>query len=101
MPGDREEDRMDLTKSFSRLVQKRIARDPAFGDALLGEGIDTTLDGDVVTDTAILRGYIKPTLGIEKVGEGGRTMTEQYFECPILNSPNAFRACHAASTGGC
>jgi hypothetical protein len=34
---------MALTRSFEELVQKRVASDPAFGEALLREGIDTTL----------------------------------------------------------
>jgi hypothetical protein len=38
---------MALTRSFKELVQKRIASDPAFGEALLREGIDTMLAGDV------------------------------------------------------
>jgi hypothetical protein len=38
---------MRATESFGALVQKRIARDPAFGSALLREGIDTMLTGDV------------------------------------------------------
>jgi hypothetical protein len=32
---------MALTRDFKELVQKRIARDPAFGDTLLRDGIDT------------------------------------------------------------
>ena len=31
---------MALPRDFKGLVQKRIARDPAFADALLREGID-------------------------------------------------------------
>ena len=34
---------MALTKSFKDLVQRRVANDPAFGDALLCEGISTML----------------------------------------------------------
>ena len=40
---------MTLTRDFKELVQKRVARDPAFGAALLREGIDTMLAGDVDT----------------------------------------------------
>ena len=40
-------------------MQKRIARDPAFAGALLREGIDPMLTGDVDTGKAILRDYIK------------------------------------------
>jgi len=60
---------MALTKSFKELVQSRVASDPAFGDALLREGIDTLLSGDLDTGKSILRDYIKATVGFEKLGE--------------------------------
>jgi hypothetical protein len=60
---------MALTRRFQDLVQKRVANDPAFGAALLREGIDTMLTGDVDTGKAILRDYIKATVGFEKLGE--------------------------------
>ena len=60
---------MAVTRDFKELVHKRIARDPAFRDALLREGIDTMLTGDVDTGKAILRDYIKATVGFEKLGE--------------------------------
>ena len=44
---------MPLTRSFGQLAQKRIARDPAFADALLCEGIDIMLAGDVDTRAEI------------------------------------------------
>jgi hypothetical protein len=59
---------MALTKNFKELVQRRVAEDPAFGAALLREGIDTMLAGDVETGKAILRDYIKATVGFEKLG---------------------------------
>jgi hypothetical protein len=62
-----------LTRDFGDLVQKRIAHDPAFGEALLREGIDTMLTGDVDTGKAILRDYIKATVGFEKLGEATGT----------------------------
>ena len=40
---------MALTKSFEDLVQRRMASDPAFGDALLCEGIGTMLTGEFDT----------------------------------------------------
>jgi hypothetical protein len=60
---------MAVTREFKQLVQKRIARDPGIADALLREGIDTMLTGDVDTGKAILRDYIKATVGFEKLGE--------------------------------
>jgi hypothetical protein len=64
---------MALTKSFRELVQRRVAEDPAFGTALLREGIDTMLTGDVDTGKAILRDYIKATVGFEKLAEATAT----------------------------
>jgi hypothetical protein len=60
---------MALTRDFKELVQKRVASDPAFGAALLREGINTMLSGDVDTGRAILRDYIKATVGFEKLSE--------------------------------
>jgi hypothetical protein len=57
---------MALTRDFKELVLKRIARDTAFADTLLREGIHTMLAGDVDTGKAILRDYIKATVGFEK-----------------------------------
>ena len=64
---------MALTKSFKDLVQSRVARDPDFAAALLREGIDTMLTGDVDTGKAILRDYIKTTVGFEKLAEATAT----------------------------
>ena len=72
-PRDERRRAMALTRDFKELVQQRIARDPAFGDALLREGIDTMLAGDVDTGKAILRDYIKATVGFEKLGEATGT----------------------------
>jgi hypothetical protein len=62
-----------LSKSFNDLLQRRVVNDAAFGDALLCEGIDTMLAGDVDTGKAILRDYIKATVGFEKLGEATDT----------------------------
>ena len=60
---------MALTRSFTDLVQRHVAEDPAYAEALLREGIDTMLTGDVDTGKAILRDYIKATIGFEKLSE--------------------------------
>lgn len=64
---------MPLTRSFSALMQHHAAVDPVFGAALLREGIDTMLSGDVDTGRAILRDYIKGRIGFEKLGEATGT----------------------------
>ncbi|MBV8129753.1 MAG: hypothetical protein JO114_19055 [Planctomycetaceae bacterium] len=50
---------MALTKSFRELVQRRVEADPEFATALLREGIDTMLAGDVDTGNAILRDLLQ------------------------------------------
>jgi DNA-binding phage protein len=66
--------RFKNTKALMKdLVQKRVERDPAFRDALLREGVDTLLAGDVDTGKAILRDYIKATVGFEKLAEATGT----------------------------
>ena len=64
---------MALTRSFKDLVQSRVEHDPAFGAALLREGVDVMLSGDVDGGKAILRDYIKATVGFEKLGEATGT----------------------------
>lgn len=64
---------MTVTKSFKDPVQSRVARDAAFAENLLREGIDTMLAGDIDTGKAILRDYIKATVGFEKLGEATDT----------------------------
>lgn len=64
---------MAVTKRFKELVQSRVAREPDFAAALLREGIDTLLSGDVDTGKSILRDYIKATIGFEKLGEATST----------------------------
>jgi hypothetical protein len=64
---------MALTRSFKELVQRHVAADPAYGEALLRQGIDTMLAGDVDTGKAILCDYIKATIGFEKLGEATGT----------------------------
>ena len=59
---------MGLTRSFKQTVQARVLADPAFRDALLQEGVEALLGGDVETGKAVLRDYIKATVGFEQLG---------------------------------
>jgi DNA-binding phage protein len=60
---------MANTKSFKDLVQRQVKADRKFAEALLREGIDAMLSGDVDSGKTILRDYIKATVGFEKLGE--------------------------------
>jgi DNA-binding phage protein len=64
---------MTLTRSFKETVMARVENDTAFRNALLREGIDCLLSGDVNTGKAILRDYINATIGFENLGEATNT----------------------------
>ena len=58
---------MPLTRNFKETIQARIKKDPAFRDALLKEGVECLLSGDLETGKTILRDYINATLGFEEL----------------------------------
>lgn len=60
---------MPLTRLFKDTVKARAGRDAAFRDALLAEGIDALLAGDMDAGKAILRDYINATVGFETLAE--------------------------------
>src|SRR5260370_13838921 len=62
------ETRVTKTNSFRELVQRHVKDDAKFAEALLREGVDAMLSGDVETGKTILRDYIKATIGFEKLG---------------------------------
>ncbi len=62
---------MALTKDFKDTIQARAQRDPAFRKALLQEGVECLLAGDVDTGKAVLRDYINATIGFEGLSRRG------------------------------
>ncbi len=60
---------MPLTRDFKKTIQARVRRDPAFRQALLKEGIECLLAGEVDIGKAILRDYIKATIGFQGLSE--------------------------------
>jgi DNA-binding phage protein len=64
--------KMAKTKSFRDLVERQVKDDRKLADALLREGIDAMLSGDL-TGKTIMRDYIKATVGFEKLGEATDT----------------------------
>jgi hypothetical protein len=67
---------MALTRNFKEMAQGRV--DPAFGEALLREGIDTMLAGDVDTGKAILRDYINATVGVAATGTQPKSLIRMF-----------------------
>ena len=60
---------MALTKDFKDTIQARVQRDPAFRKALLQEGVECLLTGDVDNGKAVLRDYINATIGFEELSQ--------------------------------
>ena len=60
---------MALTRDFRDTIQARAQRDPAFRKALLQEGVECLLAGDVNTGKAVLRDYINATIGFEELSQ--------------------------------
>ena len=57
----RERETMELTRDFRETVRARAQRDPAFRRALLQEGVECLLGGDVETGKVVLRAYFEAT----------------------------------------
>jgi DNA-binding phage protein len=60
---------MALTRDFKETIRARVQRDPGFREALLREGIENFLSGDVETGKIILRDFINATVGFPKLSE--------------------------------
>lgn len=56
---------MALTSDFKETILARARRDPAFRRALLREGVECMLSGDVETGKAVLRDFINATVGFK------------------------------------
>jgi DNA-binding phage protein len=56
---------MVLTRAFKHTVVARVARDPAFGKALLDEAATLFLNGEPEPARAILRDLVNATIGFE------------------------------------
>ena len=59
---------MVLTRDFKETIRERVEREPAFREALLTEGVECMLAGDVDTGRAVLRDYINATIGFQELG---------------------------------
>jgi len=81
---------MPLSRSFKETVKARAERDEAFRNALLTEGVDALLAGDVDTGKAILRDYINATIGFEKLaGDTGTPVKSLMRMLGPRGNPNA------------
>ena len=56
---------MPLTHDFKETIRARAQRDPAFRHALLCEGVESILNGDLEAGKAVLRDYVNATVGFQ------------------------------------
>ena len=59
---------MPLTRDFKETIRARTVGDPEFREALLEEGVQCFLAGDVETGKSVLRDYINATIGFRELG---------------------------------
>src|SRR5690349_8863577 len=59
---------MVLIPEFNQVVAARVKRDRDFRKALLVEGVQLFLDGEIETGKSVLRDYITATSGFERLG---------------------------------
>ena len=60
---------MALTRDFKETIRARVNRDPGFRKALLREGVENFLSGDMETGKIILRDFINATVGFTKLSD--------------------------------
>lgn len=60
---------MALTRDFKETIQSRVRRDAAFRHALLREGVESFISGDVDTGKAVLRDYINAAIGFPQLAK--------------------------------
>lgn len=60
---------MPLTRDFKQTIRARVERDPKFRAALLREGVEALLSGDLATAKTILRDYINATVGFADLAQ--------------------------------
>jgi hypothetical protein len=64
---------MALTRNFRETILARVQTDIKFRDELLRDGVESMLSGDVDVGKALLRDYIKATIGFERLGAETRS----------------------------
>ena len=58
---------MPLTHDFKETIRARAQKDTAFRQALLRDGVECILTGDLETGKGVLRDYVNATLGVQNL----------------------------------
>ncbi|MGO9686135.1 MAG: DNA-binding protein [Beijerinckiaceae bacterium] len=86
---------MAVTRSFKTMVEDRLNRDPGFREALLRESVETMLAGDMEAGKAVLRDYIKATIGFtalaESIGTPSKSLIRMFGPKGNPNADNLFK----------
>jgi DNA-binding phage protein len=89
---------MALTRSFKETVKARADRDPAFKEALLTEGLNALLEGDLETGKAVLRDFINATVGFEELaratGTPSKSLMRMFSAAGNPSASNLFSVIH-------
>ena len=59
---------MPLTRDFRVTLRERLDHDPGFREALLEEGVQCLLAGEVDLGKSVLRDYVNATIGFRELG---------------------------------
>ena len=80
---------MPLTRNFRVTVPERLQRDPGFREALLEEGVQCLLAGEVDVGKSVLRDYVNATIGFQELvgGPRSRPVDSRPSLCRILSHP--------------
>ncbi len=85
---------MALTRNFKETITERVQSDPEYADALLEQGIQAMLDGDVEVGKSIIRDYINATIGFgvlaEKVNKNPKSVMRMFSDVGNPNAKNLF-----------
>jgi len=81
---------MALTRAFKQTVLARVQGEAAFREALLAEGVNALLAGDVEAGKAVLRDFINATVGFEQLAAATGTPTKSLMRMfSRAGNPNA------------
>ena len=59
---------MALMRDFKVTLRERLQRDASFREALLEEGVQCLLGGEVDVGKSVLRDYVNATIGFQELG---------------------------------
>ena len=60
---------MPLSSDFTETIRERALREPEFRRALLQNGVEALLSGELDTGKALLRRYVNATIGFKRLAD--------------------------------